>query len=71
MPDMLERIFKRHKKDDEPVKQEYPDFAYRRDFSAAAFRSMEDTYIRLGYMTEDERTPLPSEVEFPEQSAAP
>lgn len=58
MPHMLERLIP--KKSNE---EEYPPYVYLPDFDPVVVREMEDEYIRLGYISEEDRMKIPREIE--------
>jgi hypothetical protein len=64
---MLEKMFNKANPSNEDAEQpeslgKLP-YEYESDFDVVAFRRMEDEYIRLGYMGEEERMQIPAEIE--------
>lgn len=63
---MLERLL--HRNRNREAEDSYSPYVNIEGFNAGAVREMEDYYIRLGYMTEDDRMKIPEEIEFSNMS---
>lgn len=65
---MFENFLPGKKKEVDP-REQYEPVVWEEDFDAASFRQMEDYCIHLGYMREEDRMPIPPEIEFRNQLA--
>lgn len=64
MTSMIEKIFSK-----QPQEERSP-YVDMEGFDPQVVREMEDEYIRLGYITENDRMPIPREIEFPNEATA-
>jgi hypothetical protein len=63
---MFEKFLRKGKREVDP-RDQYEHFVWEEDFDAASYRQMEDYYIWLGHMKEEDRMPIPPEIEFRDQ----